>query len=231
MAFSTAANHPLPTPAWRSRALERTLEEQRLRSEARLDQLVAAARALANESGSAAFTVAQVAEAAGCSLKGFYRCFAGKDALLLALLEDDSRLGADILLERIATVPAPRERLHAYVAGMFDMVVHPGALGYAGVLVREHRRLSERHPDELDTALAPLVDVLVAEIRAADAAGAIASKDPLRDAHATFALVLAGIHEVTLGRAAPGDVAAHVWTFVWRGLGGAEPPAAGKVHR
>jgi AcrR family transcriptional regulator len=185
-----------------------------------MDRLVAAARELANRSGSAAFTVAQVADAAGCSLKGFYRCFASKDELLLALLEDDSRLGAQLLRPRIDAAGSAQGRLHAYVVGLFEMLAHPGALGYAGVLVREHRRLSEEHPDELDAALASLVGVLVEEIDRANAAGAIDAADPERDAHATFALVLSGIHDVTLGRAEPLDVAAHVWRFVWRGLGG-----------
>ncbi|MDQ1521882.1 MAG: hypothetical protein QOI55_2955, partial [Actinomycetota bacterium] len=181
---------------------------------------VGAARDLANESGNAAFTVAQVADAAGCSLKGFYGCFASKDELLLALLEDDSRLGAQLLLQRIEASTSPQARLQAYVVGVFEMLAHPGALGYAGVLVREHRRLSEEHPDELDAALASLVGVLVDEIRRADAAGVIAATDPVTDARMTFALVLSGVHDVTLGRGEPVDVAANTWRFVWRGLGG-----------
>jgi AcrR family transcriptional regulator len=218
MVFSEMASADLPQ--WRSRALDRSLEEPRARSVARMDRLVGAARDLANQSGNAAFTVAQVADAAGCSLKGFYRCFASKDELLLALLEDDSRLGARLLLQRIEGATTPQARLHAYVVGIFEMLAHPGAIGYAGVLVREHRRLSEEHPDELDAALASLVGVLVDEIRRADGAGVIAATDPIRDAHATFTLVLSGVHDVTLGRAEPLDVAAHTWRFVWRGLGG-----------
>ncbi len=220
MTFSTTATGALP--AWRLRALDRSLEEPRARSVARMERLVAAARELANESGNAAFTVAQVAERAGSSLKGFYRCFASKDELLLALLEDDSRLGAGILLEELAATPTPEGRLQAYVTGIFRMLTHPGALGYAGVLVREHRRLSEAHPDELDAALASLVGVLVDEIERADAAGVIRATDPVRDAHATFALVLTGVHDVTLGRAEPLEVAEFVWRFVWRALGGTE---------
>jgi AcrR family transcriptional regulator len=220
MTFSEAASDDLPR--WQHRALDRSLTEPRARSVARMERLVSGARDLANATGTAAFTVAQVADAAGCSLKGFYGCFASKDELLLALLEDDSRMGAQILRDRIATASTPRERLHASVVGIFELLGDPAAVGYAGVLVREHRRLSEEHPDELDVALASIVDVLVDEIRAADAAGAIRATDPVRDAHATFALVLTGVHDVTLGRVAPLDVAAHVWRFVWRGLGGRE---------
>jgi AcrR family transcriptional regulator len=185
-----------------------------------MERLVAAARDLANESGSATFTVAQVAERAGSSLKAFYRCFASKDELLLALFEDDSNLGAGILRDRVAAQGEPAARLQAYVVGMFEMLSNDDARGYAGVLVREYRRLHEECADELDIALAPLVDLLVHEIGAARDAGVCRSTDPARDARTIFVLVLAGIHEVTLGRERPLDAADHIWRFVWTGLAG-----------
>jgi AcrR family transcriptional regulator len=220
MAFSPTAGPVAEGLGWQIRAIDRTVADTRSRDVERMERCIAAARELANETSSAAFTVAQIAARADVSLKAFYRCFPGKDELLLALLEDDSRLGAQILERRVAAETDARERLHAYVVGVFELLTDPAALGYAGVLVREHRRLSEEHPDELDAALASIVGVLVDEIRAAAAAGAIAANDPARDAHLTFALVLTGIHDVTLGRVAPLDAATHVWQFVWRGLGG-----------
>jgi len=63
----------------------------------RRQAFVASARALANETGSAAFTVAQLTTRAGLSLKAFYACFQSKDDLLLALLGEDSRVGAEVL--------------------------------------------------------------------------------------------------------------------------------------
>src|SRR5207244_2946362 len=105
-------------------------------------RLVASARALANETGSAAFTVAQLATRAGLSLKAFYSCFRSKDDLLLALLAEDSRVGADLLAARIGTRTGP-DALRAYVFELFDMLTP--ATGYAGVLVRERRRLTESH--------------------------------------------------------------------------------------
>jgi TetR/AcrR family transcriptional regulator len=221
MPFSETASLALPGAHWRERALDRSLEEPRARSVDRLDRLVGAARDLANESESAAFTVAQVAERAGSSLKSFYRCFASKDELLLALLEDDTSIGASIMQARVdAAGDRPADRLHAYFVGLFEMITLPGALGYAGVLVREHRRLSEEHHEALDAAIDPLVRLLVVEIARASDAGVIDTPDPEADAHAAFTLVLAGIHDVTLGRAEPLERADHVWRFVWRGLGG-----------
>jgi AcrR family transcriptional regulator len=191
---------------------------------ARARRLVDAARVLADAAGNASFTVAQVAAAAGSSLKGFYACFAGKDDLLLALLEDDSRTGAQLLVAAVEAHDEPAARLHAYVNGIFGLLTTPGALGYAGVLVREHQRLTETRPDALERALAPLVDVLVAEIERAHAAGLITVDDARRAAHTVFTLVLSDIHQVTLGRAEPLEVAGHVWRFAWRGLGGGADP-------
>ena len=187
--------------------------------EARQERLIDAARELATETGSAAFTVAEVARSAGVSLKGFYACFAGKDDLLLALLEEDSRVGATLVAEQVGANDEPVDRLRAYVHGLFSLVAHPGALGYVGVLVREHRRLGEERPDDLRAALAPLVDLLARELAGAAAAGRATTPDPGRDAETVFGLLLAGVHEVTLGRRDPHDEAADLWRLCWSGLG------------
>ena len=88
--------------------------------------MVAVARDLANETGGAAFTVVQVAQRAGFSLKVFYRYFASKDELLLALIEEDSRLGADLLVDQLVGIGGPVERLRSYVEGLFGLLTIPG---------------------------------------------------------------------------------------------------------
>ena len=217
--FSESANAGLPDPdgagepSARARALARSLEVPRARSVERLERFVAAARDLANAEGSATFTVAEVSRAAGLSLKSFYRCFAGKDDLLVTLLEEDSRLGAEILGASVDAEVAPTALLRAYVLGVFELLTHPGALGYARVLVQEHRRLAEERPESLRAALAPMVDVLAAEIAHATESGVARSSGPARDAQTIFVLVLEGIHEVALGRAEPLEQASYLWRF------------------
>jgi hypothetical protein len=91
------------------------------------------------------------------------------------------------------------------------MVATPGAIGYAGVLVREYRRLTELHDDELRDALAPLVDLL---------AGHIDSDDPKRDARTMFAVLLDGIHDVVVGRVTdPHELARYLGDFCVSGIG------------
>ncbi len=206
------------SPVWQARALDRSLDQARGRALDRMTRLVAAARDLANETGSAAFTVVQVAQRAGFSLKVFYRCFAGKDELLLALVEEDSRLGAGLLAEQLAAHSEPVDRLRAYVEGLFGLLTHPGAVGYAGVLVREHRRLGEARPRQLQQSLAPLVDLLASELASANAAGATDIGDPARAAATVFGVLLGGINDVTTGAADPGEMAAWLWQFCWSGL-------------
>lgn len=184
-------------------------------TDARIRRLVNAAGELANETGSAAFTVQQVVERAGLSLKSFYRCFDSKDDLLLALLADASRAGAEILAGALDVHRAPAERLRAYIEGIFALAVVPGAEGYAGVLAREHRRLSEARPGELARALAPLVDLLATEV------SSVPTADVAADTDAVFTLVIGGIHDVIVGGAVATDRAAHLWRFCWSGLGGA----------
>jgi AcrR family transcriptional regulator len=222
MAFSNPANpaDALPNGAgpagWQDRALGRTLADTRARDVERMERCVAAARDLANETSSAAFTVAQIAARASVSLKSFYRCFPGKDELLLALLEDDSHIGARVLAERVGTRDNPRAALHACVTELFALLSVPGAVGYAGVLVREYRRLSERYPLELRVALAPLIELIAQHI-----AAATSSDDARRDAETMFRILLQGIDDVIVGRVADAaELGEYLWKFCWQGLEG-----------
>ncbi|HZJ27971.1 MAG TPA: helix-turn-helix domain-containing protein [Acidimicrobiia bacterium] len=210
--------------AWESRALERSLSTARDRSTARAHRLVDAARELTAASGSQAFTVADVAARAGVSLRSFYRHFSGKDDLLLALFEEEARLGARLLAEAVCEATGPLERLRTYVVGLFGFVVADS--GYASLLVREHLQLGERRPEEMRAALAPLVDMLDVELAAAAAAGDIRPVNH-HDAIIVFSLILSHVHAAILF--APGEdmakAAARLWEFSRAGL------APGVTHR
>jgi AcrR family transcriptional regulator len=176
----------------------------------RPDRLVEAARALANETGSAAFTVAQVTARSGLSLKSFYRCFHSKDDLLLALLAADSAIGARVLAERIGDRTGA-EGVRAYVIELFGLVQLPGAIGYAGVLVREYGRLQEEHDEALTAALKPLIDLLAENIE---------SLDSRRDAETMFSVLISGIHDVVVGRVDDAsEYAEYLHHFCTRGVG------------
>jgi AcrR family transcriptional regulator len=175
--------------------------------EARPERFVAAARELANDTGSAAFTVAQLTGRAGLSLKAFYTSFRSKDDVLLALLAADTEIGAELMADRIGDRTGAAA-IHAYVIGLFDLVQTPGALGYVGVLVREYRRLLEEHAEQLRAALAPLVGLLAEHLGDA------------RDAETMFSILLGGIHDVVIGRTDDArELAEYLYRFCTEGVG------------
>ncbi len=194
---------------WEDRALDRSLAAARDRSSTRARRLVDAARRLAS-GGSEAFTVADVATEAGISLRSFYRHFAGRDELLLALFEEEARTGATMLRELVSEDDDRLERVQRCVEALCSLVVTGS--GYASMLVREHLRLGQEHPDEMRTALAPLLDVLADELTAAADAGDLRPVDRF-DAATVLALVLTHLQTAVLfapGEPAPSE---RVWEF------------------
>jgi AcrR family transcriptional regulator len=206
-------------PSWQVRALDRSLGDSRARSVARLSQFVAAARSLAEETGSSAFTVQQVVARSGQSLKSFYRYFAGKDDLLLALLEEDITVGAIFLGALIDEHDDPVERVHEWLVGLFDLM-SAGDQGYVSVLVREHQRLAETRSDQIDLAVAPFLDLLASDLQRCVDSGVVRRGDARRDAQLIFQLSLGAIHGRVFERddRQPADVAAYLWEFCWGGL-------------
>lgn len=197
---------------WEERALARSLEGARIRAAAHARQLVDAARQLALASGDSSFTVAQVARQAGVSVKTFYRQFARKDELLLALFEYDSRRGVERLRTAVESSDDPLTRLRAYVVGLLGFLTE--ARDYAAMLVREHLRLAAAYPIELNQSLEPLLTLLTDEIEAAARTGAIRPADR-RDAVVVLNLVLAHLHALALGQLdeEPTETAERLWRF------------------
>ena len=80
-------------------------------------------RARADERGRPGkdFTVQEVVERSGQSLRSFYQYFGGKHELLLALFEESVRSTAEHLEQKIAEEDDPLERLHRFVVEYYRM--------------------------------------------------------------------------------------------------------------
>jgi AcrR family transcriptional regulator len=225
MSFSSGKTSLHPSleepPSWQVRALERSTADARARSVARLSQFVAAARALATETGSSAFTVKQVVAESGQSLKSFYRYFEGKDDLLLALLEEDSAVGALFLQELVDAHRDPVARIREWMFGLFELMA-AGDQGYVAVLVREYQHFVETRPAQIDVAVAPFISLLAGELERGREMGVVRPGDSQRDARLFLSLVLVAIREIVSGRdtRSSRDVAAYLWQFCWGGLRG-----------
>jgi AcrR family transcriptional regulator len=178
------------------------------------ERLVEAARALMWEAGGPTFTVSQVVSAAGSSLKSFYRRFGSKDELLVALFADDARRGAEVLSAMVESRPTG-DRLRTAVVGLFSLLQVDGRRPYAAALVAEHLRLAQRRPADLTAVLAPLVQLIQAELEGAAQRGEIRSEDPAADARTVFHLVLSHLHALVWHQIDddPAMVSERLWAF------------------
>jgi AcrR family transcriptional regulator len=189
------------------------------------ERLVEAARALMWEAGGPSFTVTQVVAAAGSSLKSFYRCFASKDELLVALFAEDARRGADALAALVARRP-PAERLRTAVVGLFGFLTRDGQLPYAAALVGERLRLAESRPAELRAVHRPYIELFERELTAATARGETRPGDAARDARTLFHLVSSHLHALICHEIddPPARVADDLWAFCAAALRRPEEP-------
>src|SRR4026207_1234929 len=100
-------------PAWRQRAVSRSLNAARSRAEQRVQRFLDAAFALIDEKGTTDFTIQEVLDKSKQSLRGFYQYFDGKDELLLALFEETVRESIEDYEAALEDVTDPLERPRA----------------------------------------------------------------------------------------------------------------------
>jgi len=94
------------------------------------DRLISAAWDVLERTGFEGFKVASVIRAAGSSTKAFYRHFGSKDAMLLALLLDETKRASDRFAARIAGTTSPTDAVKMWIATMI------GAAGRSDLAAR-----------------------------------------------------------------------------------------------
>jgi AcrR family transcriptional regulator len=172
-------------PAWRQRAVSRSLHAARSRAEQRVQRYLDAAFELIDENGTTEFTIQEVIDRSKQSLRGFYQYFDGKDELLLALFEETLRESGDDLRTVIETESDPLERLRAFTIRLHEWCDPAQAPRKRGS--HNRRPISEfsvqlavTHPDQVTAAMAPITLMLLELLDAAIAAGAIRAGDTRR---------------------------------------------------
>ena len=172
-------------PAWRERAVSRSLNAARSRAEQRVQRFLDAAFELIDEKGTTEFTIQEVIDRSKQSLRGFYEYFDGKDELVLALFEETVREAGEDIVEAVAAESDPLERLRAWAIRMHewcDPVETPRKRG-----THNRRAISEfsmhlavNHSERVRAALAPMSRLLLDLMNAAAEAGAIHVTDMRR---------------------------------------------------
>ncbi len=113
----TSANEE---PAWKQRAVERSIKTAKLRAAQRVQRFLDAAQSIIIEKGSTDFTVQEVVDRSRQSLRSFYLQFDGKHELLLALFEDALSRSADQIRAATSGQADPVERLKVAIELLFE---------------------------------------------------------------------------------------------------------------
>src|ERR1700733_15014393 len=150
----------------RDLAVARSLGWARLRSEGRVQRFLDAGFGLlARAESGKEFTVQEVVDRSGQSLRSFYQYFAGKHELLLALFDEAILSTADRLEEQLARQDTPLERLHCFVVEYYRMCL-PAPKGRTSknnptpVMAEFCHQLLTAHQTEAARAFVPLVTLL-----------------------------------------------------------------------
>ncbi len=209
---------------WEQRMLERSLDSARIQALARSGEFVHAALALLEEEGSVEFTVQDVVQRSGGSLRRFYQLFSSKDDLVLALFEE---LITQLVEHIPATVQAgapPLVRLEICVRTLWDFV--RGQDAPPAKIVRSmatlHNQLAAARPEGLRLAWDPLRQLITGIIADGVADGSIRSDIDVEELSDLFFDVSLAAHIFALGRV--GSTHARfdpLWAFC---LGALQPP-------
>jgi AcrR family transcriptional regulator len=220
------------TPArWEERSAHRVLETGRDQILERSRKLVDAAYELLEEQGLEGLTIRAVLKRTGLSRRAFYERFEGKDDLVLAVFEHTIRRAAAHLLVLVRQSPEPMERLRVIVTSIvFGNIALASPDGEqsnrrAAALSREHLRLAESRPADLQAALRPLLAVITEQLAEGMAAGSVRRDDTRRMAALMYNLVSTTVHTELLAqesarpdRAQRARLAAEIWEFCRRAI-------------
>jgi AcrR family transcriptional regulator len=161
---------PSEEPAWKQRAVERSIKTAKLRAAQRVQRFLDAAQAIIIEKGSTDFTVQEVVDRSRQSLRSFYLQFDGKHELLLALFEDALSRSADQIRAATSSQKDPLERLKVAVQLLFESS-RPDPTAKRPLFTDFAPRLLVSHPAEVKIAYMPLLALLTVLIEAAAEAG------------------------------------------------------------
>jgi AcrR family transcriptional regulator len=222
----TRRQEDIKEPAWRQRAVSRSLEGARSRAEQRVQGFLDAAFSLIDEKGSTDFTIQEIIDRSGQSLRGFYQHFQGKDDLLLALFDETLREAADDLERVVDAESEPMARLHAFTVRLYewcDPEERPRKRGSHNrrPIMDFMLQLASSHPERVKSAMGPVSALLLELLDAAVAAGAIDVADTRHGAALMQQTVFSswlGSRLVHNPRTRP--TAEETWEFCLHGLNG-----------
>ncbi len=194
----------------------------------RKQAIIAAANELLDEEGLEGLTIRAMLKRTGLARRAFYERFSSKDDLVLAVFDETLAESATFFAAEIAQFADPLARIRHIVLGLIiGALDSENGMGVRRVsaIVREHMRLAESRPGELEKALRPLLQVIAAQISEGIRMGQLRDCDPVLEATMIYNLVATTIHPDLLsdghGRMASDrrqKLADEIWEFCRRAI-------------
>jgi AcrR family transcriptional regulator len=210
----------LEVPTWKRQSVERSLKAVRARAQDRSDRFVKSGIELIQSTGGTGFTVQDVVDRSGMSIRTFYLFFASKDDLLLAI--HHTILSSEVeprLRLRCDREPDPVYRIKVFIEALFEL---SGNLEPAtrALIVQQHR-LAESRPDDLDLAVEPQVSLFIELLADAVAAGRVRETlDVETTARLLHHMIISVVEACVLGSTRSADISpAQVWDLCSAAIG------------
>jgi AcrR family transcriptional regulator len=225
-----------PIPAWKSQSVERSLQSARVRAQERSDRFVNAGIELIKSTGDTGFTVQEVVDQSGMSIRTFYMFFATKDDLLLAIHE--TILASEVeprLRRKTDAEPDVVNKIKVFIEALFELSGNSAPVTRA-FMVQQHR-LAETRPDDLDRAMEPQVNLVTELIQDAADAGRLREGLDVRTSAQLVHQLVHGIVEARVvgSHKASAVTSEQVWEFCSSAIGLASqrrrPPARAAARR
>jgi AcrR family transcriptional regulator len=194
-------------------AVERALDDRQREATEEVERILAAAVRVMERVAPEPPRVSDIVAEAGSSNKAFYRYFAGKDELILAVMERGVGIVVSYLQHQMAKEPQPRDKIARWIEGTLAQVAEPHLISKSRAAAGQMSAAANWRAVDREM-MRPLRDLL------AEPVAALGSNDIERDVEAVFCCTAATMRRYVGSAVRPGpDDIAHVVRFCLNGLG------------
>lgn len=182
--------------------------------------LIGAAWTVLERSGFEGFKVQLILRETGLSARTFYRHFSDKDALVLALIQDEYARSGRRLRQAVSEAADPIDQVEAWIAELVHAADHPRRAARARLFTAQ-QAVMRRFPEEVATAARLVLEPLEDAIRRGRDTGIFPWADVDRDAELIVRVAGASMNDALAQRPdrSVDDVISDATGFALRALG------------
>jgi AcrR family transcriptional regulator len=194
-------------------AVERALDDRQREATEEVERILAAAVRVMERVAPEPPRVSDIVAEAGSSNKAFYRYFAGKDDVILAVMERGVAIVVSYLQHQMTKERTPEGQVRRWIEGALAQVADPHLISMSRAAVGQVSTTPDWRA-ATDETIRPMRDLLIRPV------SALGSMDIPRDTDAVFHCTVAALRRYLDSAQRPSaDDVDHLVRFCLRGLG------------